>query len=299
MGGYSTSSNNVSVTADTEFPAAAALADNTTNPTTTLVGACLEAFDGVTWDRVTNGTGTAATSLRVNLATDVALPAGTNGIGKLTANSGVDIGDVDVTSIVPGTAANNLGKAEDTAHTTGDTGVFILGVRNDDAGTSRADANGDYAPISVDSAGIVFVKTNIAEDSAHTSGEKGFFILGVRNDANAAMTSTDADYTAIVTDSAGRQNVYQQLSTGATTSVASSATNVTLLAANTARKAASIYNDSTQVLYIKYGATASTTSYKTQIAAGAYFEFPQPCYAGIVDGIWAAANGNARISEET
>lgn len=28
------------------------------------------------------------------------LPAGTNGIGKLTANSGVDIGDVDVTSIV-------------------------------------------------------------------------------------------------------------------------------------------------------------------------------------------------------
>lgn len=28
-----------------------------------------------------------------------ALPAGTNGIGKLTANSGVDIGDVDVTSV--------------------------------------------------------------------------------------------------------------------------------------------------------------------------------------------------------
>ena len=30
-----------------------------------------------------------------------ALPAGTNAIGKLAANSGVDIGDVDVTSIVP------------------------------------------------------------------------------------------------------------------------------------------------------------------------------------------------------
>lgn len=36
---------------------------------------------------------------RVCLATNVALPAGTNGIGKLTANSGVDIGDVDVTSV--------------------------------------------------------------------------------------------------------------------------------------------------------------------------------------------------------
>lgn len=38
------------------------------------------------------------TTQRVVLATDVALPAGTNTIGKLAANSGVDIGDVDVTS---------------------------------------------------------------------------------------------------------------------------------------------------------------------------------------------------------
>lgn len=39
------------------------------------------------------------TTQRVCLATDVALPAGTNAIGKLAANSGVDIGDVDVTSL--------------------------------------------------------------------------------------------------------------------------------------------------------------------------------------------------------
>ena len=36
-----------------------------------------------------------------------ALPAGTNAIGKLSANSGVDIGDVDVTSIAAGT--NRIG----------------------------------------------------------------------------------------------------------------------------------------------------------------------------------------------
>jgi len=36
---------------------------------------------------------------RVSLATDVPLPAGTNAIGKLAANDGVDIGDVDVASI--------------------------------------------------------------------------------------------------------------------------------------------------------------------------------------------------------
>ena len=39
-----------------------------------------------------------------------ALPAGTNAIGKLAANSGVDIGDVDVTSIAAGTnAIGNVG----------------------------------------------------------------------------------------------------------------------------------------------------------------------------------------------
>lgn len=43
------------------------------------------------------------TTQRVVLATDVALPAGTNAIGKLAANSGVDIGDVDVTSAVSAT----------------------------------------------------------------------------------------------------------------------------------------------------------------------------------------------------
>lgn len=45
-----------------------------------------------------SGTVSASTQ-RVVLATDVALPAGTNAIGKLAANSGVDIGDVDVTSL--------------------------------------------------------------------------------------------------------------------------------------------------------------------------------------------------------
>lgn len=40
------------VTADTELPAAAALADNTANPVTPVVGACIEVFDGSTWDRL-------------------------------------------------------------------------------------------------------------------------------------------------------------------------------------------------------------------------------------------------------
>lgn len=78
--------------------------------------------------------------------------------------------------------------------------------------------------------------------------------------------------------------------------VGSSATNVTLFAAAGDTNARAIYNDSTAVLYVKFGATASATSFTVQLAAGAYYEFPQPVYAGQVDGIWASANGSARVT---
>ncbi len=78
--------------------------------------------------------------------------------------------------------------------------------------------------------------------------------------------------------------------------VASSASSVTLFAAAGSVKGRTIYNDSTAVLYVKVGVTASATSYTVQLAAGDYYEFPQPVYGGVVDGIWAAANGNARTT---
>lgn len=78
--------------------------------------------------------------------------------------------------------------------------------------------------------------------------------------------------------------------------VASSATNVTVFAADSDANARTIFNDSTAVLYLKFGVTASTTSYTVQINSNSYYEFPQPTYAGQVDGIWASANGNARTT---
>lgn len=84
-----------------------------------------------------------------------ALPAGTNAIGKLAANSGVDIGNVDVTTVIPGTGATQLGKAEDAAHATGDTGVYALGVRDDDP-AAHSGADGDYESVHVSAEGAVW-----------------------------------------------------------------------------------------------------------------------------------------------
>ena len=287
-------SDSVTVTVDSEFPAAAALADDTSNPTTTSVASHLMGYDSsnTNWNRVevdnagnlvvnlsatdnavldamvvdlaametlltaanvdhaanevllgtidadTNAIKTAveavnqaaegtisATTQRVTIATDddgvahlatiagavstqmqvdvvaisaqsdgtyigdikfgEALPAGSAAIGKLAANSGVDIGDVDVTSIIPGTGATNLGKEEDAVHSSGDTGVMPLAVRNDDIAAIGA-ADGDYAPLQVNAAGALY--TNDA------SGEAGSILVT----GTTAVTTTVTANTAFI-----------------------------------------------------------------------------------------------------
>lgn len=92
--------------------------------------------------------------------------------------------------------------------------------------------------------------------------------------------------------------------TGTVTSVAGSASSVTLLAANTARKGATITNDSSALLYVKLAASAASTSAYTVVLAGAasapfaYFEVPFG-YSGEIRGIWASATGNGRVTELT
>ncbi len=74
-----------------------------------------------------------------------------------TAQPGVDIGDVDILSIIPGVGATNLGKAESAAHTSADVGVMSLGVRVD-AETPLA-ADGQYIPFMMSSVGRLLVET--------------------------------------------------------------------------------------------------------------------------------------------
>ena len=89
-------------------------------------------------------------------------------------------------------------------------------------------------------------------------------------------------------------------STGTPTSVAGSASAVALLASNTARKGAYIYNDSAATLYIGLfaHATLTTSVYTTQVPPGNLYEMPtSPVYTGEISGIWSSATGNARITE--
>ena len=134
-----------------------------------------------------------------------ALPAGANAIGKLAANTGVDIGDVDVTSVVPGTGATNLGKAEDAVHSDGDTGVMALAVRNDDVAAIGA-ADGDYAPLQVNAAGSLYTKDE--------TGEAGSILVT----GTTAVTTTVTANTAFVAIQFIEDSVFDSGNDGLTSS---------------------------------------------------------------------------------
>lgn len=125
--------------------------------------------------------------------------------------------------------------------------------------------------------------------------------LSVGLDAASLAALESVTVTGPLTDAQLRASVVSvesaRLATPTLANVASSATSVTLFASNAAAKQRIIYNDSTAVLYVKFGTTASATSFTYYIVAGAHLEFPDPMYTGRVDGIWASANGNARCTE--
>ncbi len=86
--------------------------------------------------------------------------------------------------------------------------------------------------------------------------------------------------------------------TSTPTTVASSTSNTTILAANSNRKGGTIWNDSTANLFIEFGATATTSVFTAKLSAGGYYEVPFN-YTGVISGIWSAANGNALVRELT
>jgi hypothetical protein len=130
------------------------------------------------------------------------------------------------------------------------------------------------------------------------------------------VVGTAADDIAVVTDStpgasdhglvvraAGTATTKElRAATSAVTQVGDSASTGTLLALNANRLGASIYNESSAILRVKLGATASASSFTVALAGngsgvGGYYEVPAG-YTGVIDGIWASdAGGNALVTE--
>lgn len=90
----------------------------------------------------------------------------------------------------------NFEYAEDTAHTTGDVGNFILAVRND-AGTALADTTGDYIPLSTDASGNLRTTASLTigkvDDSAFSIGTDEVIVNGFLADETTPDSVDEGD----------------------------------------------------------------------------------------------------------
>lgn len=181
------------------------------------------------------------------------------------------------------------------------------------AGTASADVLtvqgiASMAALKVDGSGVTqpvsLTSTTITGTVAVT--ESGTWVVGSNSatgsavPANAFMIggSDGTNLRAAKSLTDGTLNVVQSATTGTLTQVNSSASSVTVLASNVARKGATFYNNSTQILYLAFGSTSSTTAFTVPLASGTFFEMPSG-YNGVVSGIWASANGNCIVTEIT
>lgn len=171
---------------------------------------------------------------------------------------------------------------------TGPTGQLKRAV----AGSSRTVTGGDV------NAATQEVGTH-TDDAAFTVATDAIVTIGALIDETSTDSGDEGDAVAIraTADRILRVVSQQRSSTSTKANVAGSASSVTILAANTARRGASIWNDSSAILYLDLtGGTASATSCSVKLIADAFYEVPFG-YTGLITGLWASATGSARVTE--
>ena len=205
------------------------------------------------------------------------------------------------TSVTPGTAAANLGKAEDGLHTSGDVGVMALGVSNQ-ANTALA-ADGDYVPFTTDTEGSGRTIGNRAHDAVDAGNP--IKVGGIARQANQAAVA-GLDRVDATFDDLGRQvvvlNQVRDLEVHQQTTIVSSAAETTILAAG----AAGVFHDLVSLDLTNRTATAVTVTIKDATAGTTRLIYSLAASGGMVK-IWlvpmnqavAANNWTATLSVAT
>jgi len=100
----------------------------------------------------------------------------------------------------------------------------------------------------------------------------------------AAPTYTTGQLNPLSLDTAGSLRVVTKKASASTVTAVAAVANssYTALASNASRLGAFIFNNTNKTLYIKLGATASTSSFTAVLFAQAYWEV-SPDYTGIID----------------
>ena len=193
-----------SVTADTELPAAAALADDTVNPTAPAVGSFDHVWDGATWDRTP---GNSTDGVTVNLGTNndvtvtgtvaVSSVGGTVAVTQSGTWDEVGINDSGNSITVDNAALSVVGGGTEAT-------ALRVTVANDSTGVLSVDDNS--GSLTVDNGGTFVVQENgaaltslqLIDDTIATLGTttysedttKGAIIGALRRDADTTAVNT-------------------------------------------------------------------------------------------------------------
>lgn len=179
------------------------------------------------------------------------------------------------------------------------------------AGALRVDASGTTQPVSGTVTVTQATGTNlhvVVDSSALPSGAS---TAALQTSGNSTLTTISGQLPPTLgpNSSAASLSVVQATgttfsvsqatsSTGTLSSVALATSSTTILASNAARKGFIVYNDSLNILYLAFSATASTTAFSAKMQPGSSYN-SDTLYTGIITGISSAATGSARVTEFT
>jgi hypothetical protein len=201
-----------------------------------------------------------------------------------TAQPGVDIGDVTINN-ASGASAVNI-----------QDGGNSLTVDNGGTFAVQAAQSGTWNITNV--SGTVSLPTGAStaakQPALGTAGSASGDVITVQG--IASMTALKVDGSAVTQPVSGTVTSTPEKASSVTISrVATSTTSATLISSNSSRKKAVIVNDSTSILYVKYGTTASATSYTYKLQSDDTLE--ETNYTGRIDGILDTGTGNAQTTD--
>lgn len=261
------------ITADTELPAAAALADATANPTTTSVGALGLMFNGTTWDRMRGAT---ATGLLVDVSDTFLLDATFTGRFSAAAAAADNFANPTTTGVLsfgmiwdgatwdrlPGTSAAGLtANLATVAGTATSTGNGVAG-----AGVQRVAIASDNTAFTVNAA------------------QSGTWTVQPGNTANTTAWLMNAGQVASANND------------GACVSVTVS---TTVLASNASRRQAAIVArmSNTDTVFLKFGATATTADFPLEPGQAYNLDGDARVYTGVIDAIANSGTQSVCVTE--
>lgn len=161
--------------------------------------------------------------------------------------------------------------------------VDVRWIEGEGSASGGGDASAANQTTQITAANLTNTNLGATDESAATSDSATSGLNGLVKRLLAQFTTFLARFT---------------FSSATVTSVNSATSSTSILASNSSRKGVTIWNTDAYLLRIKYGTTASATSFTFLIEPGDGWIMPDKVYTGAIEGIWDGDGAGAAIITE-